>query len=380
MIANASRSQHQHIIYRLKTSNISSAEATLRPLTPPSIKSTRVSKPISSNRGQPSPAFLAECGVKVRDFAYESTLTPIKPVLRVPRQIVQGRASLKRSTRDGEDQMQGAKRPRPLEREDTEPAVDELSQRSGGYADLRNMEWPSTIPLGYFSSRPAAKPPPVQCPTNDAFMRLKSGMSSQSQSQSQPQSQLPLYIVSQDPQPYIDTPHVTPNGSLQWPVPDDSSITTLQLDTNLLPREPDILPSFQSGSPSLTQPATSPTVLSSPLSSPRSTASSLPPSNSPGCLRSSATTVSPASISPLCPSLSHNKIPAPQLARSASPRYFLRKRAVTAGSPTRRVRGPHVASRELPVSTQRKKRKQPATASRKLRQRSGRTGRVSATK
>ncbi|KIJ69958.1 hypothetical protein HYDPIDRAFT_104630 [Hydnomerulius pinastri MD-312] len=53
---------------------------------------------------QPSPEFLASLGIKVRDFAYESTLPAITPVPRFPRQVQPAPRPLKRSRRewDGE--------------------------------------------------------------------------------------------------------------------------------------------------------------------------------------------------------------------------------------------------------------------------------------
>ena len=94
---------------------------------------------------QPSPELLMSLGIKVRDFAYESTLPAIVPVPRVPRQVQPAPRALKRLQRDWDDKegslnslspMQslsgqtGSKKPRSLERKPTEPLQEPAVHRT----------------------------------------------------------------------------------------------------------------------------------------------------------------------------------------------------------------------------------------------------------
>ncbi|KAG6817863.1 hypothetical protein H0H87_001695 [Tephrocybe sp. NHM501043] len=171
---------------------------------------------------------LAELGIKVRDFAYESKLPPVQPY-RV-RQIQPGPRPLKRVTRDGgadeEDIFQTSskaeasslKKPR-LEREDTEPDMTQHQvnpARARGFVNINN----------YVPQTPSC---------------------SQSQPPwfSQPSSQ-PL--ESQESEPYVVTPIVTPNGSYQWPeVNTTSDVPASQLDTESQSNDPLLLTYSQFG-------------------------------------------------------------------------------------------------------------------------------------
>jgi hypothetical protein len=158
--------------------------------------------------GQPSLTLLAAFGVKVRDFAYESTLPPIASVPRVPRQVLPGPRPLQRARRDSDgseaepsSQPRSMSNSRLLERKLTKPASDPSISQShfararaytdlSGYGPLEN----TTHPLRTLS---------IQVPTV-------------SPSQPNNYSNLPSSpSVSQDT--YIHTPVVTPNGSLHWP-------------------------------------------------------------------------------------------------------------------------------------------------------------------
>ncbi|KAI9574776.1 hypothetical protein HD554DRAFT_2049966 [Boletus coccyginus] len=94
---------------------------------------------------QPSPEFLVSLGIKVKDFAYESTLPAIVPVPRVPRQVQPAPRTLKRSQRDWDDKegpsnslppvrpllgQTGPKKPRSLERKSTEPLQEPVVQHA----------------------------------------------------------------------------------------------------------------------------------------------------------------------------------------------------------------------------------------------------------
>ncbi|KAG5654615.1 hypothetical protein H0H81_011590 [Sphagnurus paluster] len=162
--------------------------ATAAPGAPPS----RPKKPVSTvpididPQSQKHADTLAQLGIKVRDFAYESTLPPIPPYIRF-RQVLPGPTPLKRHNDDPEAGPSSSKRSK-LTREDTEPDIPQPTiGRARGFTNLRDYEpEPSR-------SRPLSQ-------------------------QSNPiTSQLPLrYLYSREPEPYIDTPVVTPNGSLHW--------------------------------------------------------------------------------------------------------------------------------------------------------------------
>lgn len=80
---------------------------------------------------QPSPEYLASLGIKVRDFAYESTLPPIVPVLRVPRQVQPEPLPRKRYEREWDD----------------ENSNDEASSQGSRPSTLRKLERRPTEPL-----------------------------------------------------------------------------------------------------------------------------------------------------------------------------------------------------------------------------------------
>jgi hypothetical protein len=146
---------------------------------------------------------LASLGIKVRDYAYESKLPPIPPVYRHPRQIQPAvvRTTLKRQgTESGENDLfsQSSSQPetsqKKLERTSTEPVI-----LPG--PDIDDYEYDGTH---IDSQQPDVYPESQQMPSS--------------------------IFESQKSEPYIDTPLVTPKGSLQWPAPDTSDIPTSQLD------------------------------------------------------------------------------------------------------------------------------------------------------
>ena len=175
----------------------------------PDQQERNASKPIKASvkaaSEQPSAALLASLGIKVRDFAYESKLPPIQPIYRHPRQIQPAvvRTTLKRQwAESGEDDYfsQSSSQPetsqKKLERTSTEPAIPPVPDSTDidEYDDF------------YADSQPLANKYPES-------------------------QQMPLSIFeSQESEPYVDTPLVTPKGSLQWPVADTSNIPASQLD------------------------------------------------------------------------------------------------------------------------------------------------------
>ncbi|KAK0461988.1 uncharacterized protein EV420DRAFT_1242894, partial [Desarmillaria tabescens] len=159
---------------------------------------------------QPQPEDLAKFGIKARDFAYESKLPPIPPFRRKPPQsgLMRSPKRLRRFGEedvDNEDVFSAGKKPK-LQRVDTEPVIEEPpSQRMPAYSDITKL-------------------PPLLLPS----------------------SQPPIYD-SQESEPYVDTPLVTPNGSLNWGFKDTSSIPASQLDTASQATIPDLISMAQLG-------------------------------------------------------------------------------------------------------------------------------------
>ena len=167
-------------------------------------KQPNASKPIKASvkaaSEQPTVGMLASLGIKVRDFAYESKLPPIQPIYRHPRQIQP--AVVKRQwTESGEDHpfSQSSSQPetsqKKLERTATEPAISPAPDLT----DVDDYEYDS---LHTDSQQPEIYPESQQMP--------------------------PSIFESQESEPHVDTPLVTPKGSLQWPALD---MPTSQLDS-----------------------------------------------------------------------------------------------------------------------------------------------------
>ena len=247
-------------------------------------------------------------GIKVRDFAYESKLPPIQPIYRHPRQIQPAvvRTTLKRQwAESGEDDYfsQSSSQPetsqKKLERTSTEPAI----------------------------------PPALDSTAIDDYYEYDSLHTDSQQANNYPGSQqMPLPIFeSQESEPYVDTPLVTPKGSLQMPVADTSNIPASQLDAeSQSTAEPASHSSLNfSFSPKL--PATpNPTF---PLASALSLASiddsskiinSSPPRPPHG---KTTTTLDQQPVDPTC------DVHAPTMPRVLTMRYHLRRRPVTPSSP-----------------------------------------------
>jgi hypothetical protein len=160
------------------------------------------SKPIKASvkaaSEQPSVAQLASLGIKVRDFAYESKLPPIQPIYRHPRQIQPAvvRTTLKRQWKESEE--------------------DDFFSQSGSQSESSQKKLERT------STEPAIPP----APDIDDYDTESQDPNKYPESQ-----QMPLSIFeSQESEPYVDTPLVTPKGSLQWRVEDTSNIPASQLD------------------------------------------------------------------------------------------------------------------------------------------------------
>ncbi|KAG5648876.1 hypothetical protein DXG03_000225 [Asterophora parasitica] len=193
-----------------------SQTAVAGPSSKPAFKPT--SKPVSSAPVDIDPQCqrhadtLRRLGIKTRDFAYESSLPPVRAYHR--RQI-QPSVPSKRTRMSGDDDESsghssegGSKKKAKLEREDTEP----------------NIQGPTLSRARVFMNLDDYDPEPL----------------SQSQNSGWEASQRPSpFFESQDSEPYIDTPLVTPNGSLQWNIKNTSDIPTSQLDAESQAHEPE---------------------------------------------------------------------------------------------------------------------------------------------
>ena len=209
---------------------------------------------------------ITTAGIKVRDYAYESTLPPLPSVRRVPVQtqprprqppkLKRARDMLRMEDSDGsEDEedptvektfyidssMVGASRGsryRPkanatLERTLTEPVDEQPPPESWGTRP-QVFKKPCRQPsLSHLSGPPNPSTPqkPARQPSQPTLSNLNTS----------PQSQPSLQPESQETEPWIDTPLVTPNGSLQWPVQDTSAIPPSQLES-VLPQYGDDAP------------------------------------------------------------------------------------------------------------------------------------------
>ncbi|KAF8195633.1 hypothetical protein K438DRAFT_1968144 [Mycena galopus ATCC 62051] len=207
-------------------------------------------KPVEKADDQPSVESLAKLGIKVRDFAYESTLPPIKPFRFQPRPVaaqnqVAGPSSsrpssraLKRTRQDGTEvedlgygfvmgvarvaPENGGPRPRKLQRMGTEGSL----LPEGLHASLPSRRENATLNFDDETALRAAaydmfggsQPP-------DSHSQ---GYSQQSQGYSQGYSQ-----GNSQETDGIPTPVVTPNGSLVW-----TDSPQRNNDSPLVPTEP----------------------------------------------------------------------------------------------------------------------------------------------
>ena len=204
-------------------------------------------------------AVLVELGIKVRDFAYESKLPPIRSVPYVPVQTIRPRPSpLKRRRIDEEpeDDYKGqtlyfdterggttlgrrpTKKPRQVERVPTEPAeIDQFSPspavssqpvRTYAYAALSSFTHRKRDPFPN-SGRPRT-PTRVASPSTGSPV---AGPSRQSADVTPPpvESQGESQGTSQETEGWVATPLATPEGSVYAHVEISSAIPASQLDT-----------------------------------------------------------------------------------------------------------------------------------------------------
>lgn len=314
-------------------------------------------------------AVLAELGIKVRDFAYESKLPPIRSVPYVPVQTIRPRASplkRKRDDEEPEDDYEGqtlyfdaerggttlgrrpVKKPRPVERVPTEPAdigeppaptaFSSQPTRTYAYADLssfvhrRRPAFPNSV-------RPRT-PTRVASPTAGTPVAGPSRQPADvapSQGESQGESQ----GTSQETEGWVVTPLATPESSMRAHVEVSSTLPASQLDTpsRLPPPEdvtysqlgftPDNSPSqaVRLGSPSASPASPIRPLTFTPTSGTHSGSSQPPASPSPARQRAPALAPVPAPV----------PVPAPAPARISTRRATRQHAAAEAASATTRT-------------------------------------------
>jgi hypothetical protein len=276
---------------------------------------------------QPTVEMLQSLGIKVRDFAYESTLPPIAPIPRVPRQIQPSARPLKRTSREWEEEDGAPSRssrppfgrkatnaysetnwkPNSLVRKPTEPLELDLlpvPKRMMGCADL-SRPFPFGGQLTFRRTPPrrlSASPP-----TSPLF-----GSPSQEASQ---ESELIK----------------TPPGAESWHIEDTSSIPASQLDTESSVFVPEEISYSQALSPD-SQLATS---FLTPVRS----------SVTPLCISPPSPAVDALDSSHLIPNSpgepKRGIIPTSKASTERPPRYLLRRRSLLSAHAPTRSRYPH---------------------------------------
>ncbi|OAX44031.1 hypothetical protein K503DRAFT_765354 [Rhizopogon vinicolor AM-OR11-026] len=280
---------------------------------------------------QPTVEMLQSLGILVRDFAYESTLPPIAPVPRVPRQIQPSARPLKRAGGEATSShppfsreatnacTETNRKPNSLVRKPTEPLEEfELPvPKRMRCADLsRPFLLGSQLPFRTFRRTPP-KTPIASPPTSPLF-------GSPSQESSQEASQASQLVK-------------TPTGAESWHIEDTSSISASQLDTDSSAFVPEEIFYSQVGlSPQPSQPATS---FLTPMRSPVSSLCVSPPSQADDTLDSSHLIPQ----IPNSPREHHRGIKNPTVKASTerSSRYFLRRRSLLSVHAPTRSRYPH---------------------------------------
>ncbi|EIW82291.1 hypothetical protein CONPUDRAFT_153175 [Coniophora puteana RWD-64-598 SS2] len=213
---------------------------------------------------QPSPAWLAQQGVKVRDFAYENPLSPIAPVPRLPRQIQPAPNGLKRRRSSQEDAeaensahassprrrrlsnakvSSSVKKPTSLERKKTEPLEEEEDSSPNPSPSLHATHSSRLHVRGRRLNL-------VRQPT-EPLIRETPGF---------PTTPLmPAFIPQSQASDWVDTPLITPEASMELDVEDASCIPASQLDMESQAPIMDAYSYSQLGmSPGFSQPVDSP--------------------------------------------------------------------------------------------------------------------------
>jgi hypothetical protein len=253
---------------------------------------------------QPSTADLKKLGIKVRDFAYEKTLPPVRTI-HLHRQVLPGvaRQTIARQKTE-EDASQSQSQPRMVDRTPTEPSLTPVPpKRVRGLFDLELEESDDeNITLSQQTSTP------------EFLSNAKT-----------PQ----ILFESQESQPRRDdTPVVTPNGS--WNSQNSSGIPRSRYNEPSQAPIPQMLSNSQPLLDNQPKGSTSqqslPSIQSSPLPhAPSSKKHALPPSTLPHSMPSNGTrTLSSTSRNHHADSTKELRLPTTPTV--ITPRYHLRKR------------------------------------------------------
>lgn len=294
---------------------------------------------------QPTVETLQSLGIKVRDFAYESTLPPIAPIPRVPRQIQPAR-SMKRTRGDWEEEdgapsrilrpqfgreatnagKQASSKPESLVRKATEPLEfnsPPVSKRAMGCADLsRHVLFGSQLP--FRTPRRALRvhrTPPRSSSTTSLTTPLFGSPSEEASQGASQESELVM----------------TPAGPASWDIEDTSLIPTSQMDTESLDFVREEISYSQIGLCSQSSPPA--TSLSTPMRSPVAPGHVSPPSET-------VDTFEASHLITEIPNLRREgkrgvKASTTKVSTQTSPRYLLRRRSLLSVHAPTRSRYPH---------------------------------------
>jgi len=268
---------------------------------------------------QPSTVDLKKLGIKVRDFAYEKTLPPVRTV-HLHRQVLPGvaRQTIARQKTE-EDASQSQSQPRMVDRTPTEPSLTPIPpKRARGLFDLELEE---SDDENITSSQ--------QAPTPESLSNAK----------------IPQILFDpHESQLRADTPIVTPNGSWNWNSQNSSGIPRPQYSEPSQTPIPQMLSNSQLRTPVMdnqpmgpTSQQSLPSIQSSPLTPAPSSPNLhvLPPSALPYPMPSNgARTLSSTSRNRHTDSTKELRLP-------TTPRYYLRKRPappVAAPKPLKRLK------------------------------------------
>jgi len=280
---------------------------------------------------QPSPAWLAQQGVKVRDFAYENPLSPIAPVPRLPRQIQPVPNGLKRRRSSQED----------TEAENSTHASSPRRRRlsnakvSSSVKKPTSLERKKTEPLEEGSS---PNPSPSLHATHSSRLQVRGRRLDLVRQPTEPLIRetpdspatplMPAFIPQSQASDWVDTPLITPEASMELDVEDASCIPASQLDMESQAPIMEAYSYSQLGmSPGFSQPVDSPV---------QRTGSPFHPCNvSPPSPSQSLETPNSSPLSMSRRSTSRNSIRSPERqpidirsSNAVSPPYILRRRSL----------------------------------------------------
>lgn len=199
---------------------------------------------------------LATHGIKVRDFAYESKLPPVpsykRPIIAGPRRLKRTRAEYEAGDCEEDDEqllqalaryslhpkfraeLRPSKRVRVLERVNTEPVEESQGQPSTGFSNISEItdtytEPSNSQPRTYGCASPPVtpRPTPVSLPRSP-FDPIQSPRVLRSTS---PHPTVDTEMLSHDDEPWVDTPKVSPDDSLDFPFPRGNNLPTPRIQS-----------------------------------------------------------------------------------------------------------------------------------------------------